>query len=186
MAQQRGTRDNPNVSPESLASVLGRAISFVLLAGVALAIVAGVALLPAYARLNQITAERDRLDAANTHDLDRIDAQDHMIEALPEDRILAKRLAMRHFGAIPRNEHVVAATEDLRAPQAGTVDIEPPRRPEPVTNWMTTTARRIANSRAHQILILLAIATLAAAVILSNAPRPKPKPAPAPSRSKQK
>ncbi len=156
--------------------------SFVLLAGVAIAIVAGVVLLPAYARLNRVTAEHERLDAANADDQARIDAQDRLIEALPDDRVLAKRLAMRHFGAVPRTEHVVTATEDFRAPQPGTVAITPAPRPKPVANWMALTAQRIANDRIRLTLLALAAATAAAAVLLSNAPRRRPKPARVPTK----
>ena len=173
MARQPGTKDSTGTPPESLTSFLGRTLSFVLLAGVAIAIVAGVVLLPAYARLNHIAAERDGLDAANANDQARIDAQDRMIEALPADRVLAKRLAMRHFGAIPRTEHVVAATEDFRAPQPGTVAIAPAPQAEPVSNWMTATAQRIADERTRLILLALATGAGAAAVLLSNTPRRK-------------
>ena len=45
--------------PSEPLSVLGRAVAFVLPAGLGLAIVAGVVLLPAYARLAEVRHERD-------------------------------------------------------------------------------------------------------------------------------
>ncbi len=182
MAPQPGTRDSEPARPESPASLAARTLSFVLLAGLALAILAGVVLLPAYARLNQIIVERDHLVAANADHQVRIEAQRRFIKAVPKDRILAKRLAMRHFGSLPRAEYVVAATEDLRAPQAGTVAIDPHPRPEPVRNWMTATAPKVARPITRRVLLTVAVVALVAAVVLTAAPgrRRKPRNTPTP------
>lgn len=140
-----------------------------------MAIVAGMVLLPAYARVNQIIVEGDRLDAANADDLATIEALDRLIEAVPGDRVLAKRLAMRHFGSMPRSEYVVTATEDLRSPQAGSVSIDPAPRPKPVRNRMTAIAARIDPPDARVVLLTTAVAALVAAVVLTAAPRRKRK-----------
>ena len=173
MVPQPGTKHNAQHRREHPASVLARGVSFVLLAGLALAIIAALVLLPAYARLNQIIVERDRIAAANADDEARIVAQDRLIEAIPKDRTLAKRLSMKHFGALPRTEYVVAATEDLRAPQAGSVTIDPTPRPRPVANRLTATAAKIARPTTRLLLMTMALATLVAAIVLTAAPRCK-------------
>ncbi|MBL7133785.1 MAG: hypothetical protein ISS78_06785 [Phycisphaerae bacterium] len=171
MAPQHGTKDSRPDRPESLGSFLARTVAFLLLAAFGLAIVTGVALLPAYARLNEIALERDRIAASNKDDQSRIEAQDRLIEDLPNDRILAKRLTMRHFGSMPRDEYVVAATEDLRAPAPGTVYIEETPQPEPTEDWMTTLAAKLNRPNGVMVLTILAFAALAAAIILTNTPR---------------
>jgi len=187
MAPQHGTKDSRPDKPESIGSFLARTVTFILLAGFGLAIVAGVVLLPAYARLNEIAFERGCLGAANNDDQKRIVANDYLIRALPHDRILAKRLTMRHFGSMPRTEYVVAATEDLRAPAPGTVTIEPTPRPEPTDNWMIALAAKLERPNGKTILTILAFIALLAAVVLTGARRRrKPEPAPTTAPSKPK
>ncbi len=170
MALQRGTKDSrSNDRPESIAAFLARTVTFVLLAAFGLAIVAGVVLLPAYARLNEIEFERARLAAANEDDQKRIDAQNNLIDALPSDRILAKRLTMRHFGSMPRTEYVVAGTEHQDAPGPGAVTIEPTPQPERTDNWMITLAARLDRPDGTMLLTTVAFIALLAAVVLTGA-----------------
>jgi len=182
MAPRPGIKASPPGQPEPLGSALARTLSFLLLAGLGLAVLAGAVLLPAYARLNRIIVERDRLAAANADDQDRIAAQERLIEAIPDDRILAKRLAMKHFGSLPRDEHVVAADDDLRAPPAGSVAIEPHPRPEPPDDWLTATATKITHSPTRLALVGVAVAALVASVFFTSAPRRRRKATPSNTR----
>jgi len=184
MARQPGTKDSRPDRPESIVSFLARTVIFILLAAFGLAIVAGVVLLPAYARLNDIELERASLDAANQDDRKRIAARDNLIKDMPNDPTLTKRIAMRHFGSMPRTEHVVAATEDLRAPAPGTVYIEPTARPKKTENWITALATKVNRPNGVMTLTILAFIALLAAVFLTGARRRKPTPAQAPVRSK--
>ena len=175
MAPQPGTRDSESDRPEALASGMARGVSFLLLAGLAMAVIAAVALLPAYTRLNQVTIEDDRIDAVNAYYQRHIDVNRRLIEAVPGDRILAKRMAMRRFGSLPRAEYVVAGTEDHSASQASAVFVEPPARPQPVENWTTAIAAKLSNPETRMILLAVAAASLVAAVLFTGAPRRKRK-----------
>ena len=175
MVLQPGTRDSDTDRPESLASVMTRGVGFLLLAGLALAVIAAVVLMPAYAGLNQVIVENERIAAANTYYRKHADARDQLIKDVANDRILAKRVAMQRFGSLPRTEYVVPGTEDPRAPQAGEVAVPPPPKPQPAENWMTATAAKLSHPTTRTVLLLAASASLAVAVFFTGASRRKRK-----------
>ncbi len=88
----------------SFADALVRFAGFSALMGMAMLILAGVLLLPAYARLqrfrHQRNCERLRLKEARA----TVRAKDRLIEKAPTDEVLTKRLAWSKLGMVPYNE----------------------------------------------------------------------------------
>jgi len=150
-------------------SPVGRAVGFLLLAGAATASLAGVVLLPAYART--IDAQHDtaclRAEIADAEA--QLAAQQRLIDALTEgkiDPVLLRRLAMNQSQFWPRHETVVV---DPAAPAASPPDrITPPRSPRPARpdNMFLRVAGKFQNPAKRRGILLLAAAALLAALLL--------------------
>lgn len=150
----------------------GRLLGFVLLAGPALLIIAGVVLLPAYARLLDARHERDSLQAKNDNDEVLTVAYQRLIDAIPNDQVLAKRLAMREFGFLPRNERPIPAGAHASPYDAGLVQTTGRESPADPNGWASRTAGRLQSPVSRTFLLLFAIVTLLAAMMLSD-PSPR-------------
>jgi hypothetical protein len=167
-----GTRDNQS-SAGAASGPLGaaaRGIGFTALAGMAIAILAGVVLLPPAARLQRARHHRDCLAAYNQDAQTLIRVHDRLIEDLPDDDILTLRLLRQQQDLVPRGEVVVenpaftATPPDLAVPQ-------PSPRPAAPDNLVTRAADRIANPRTRRGLLLLAAMAMIAAMLLFAPPR---------------
>jgi len=176
MAPPSGTRADPTEPAAALAS-LGRFVSFAMLAGAALALVAAVALLPAYQRLAWAQYERDCLAAKNADDAALILANERLIAAAPDDPVLTKRLAMRQFGVVPRSEVIILVDVGPAPFGRRLTAVAPHPRPPRPGGWMIYAAGRVRDPTTRTILLLLAVALFLAAVILSDLPQTKRTPA---------
>ena len=87
--------------PAGLLFSAGRLVGFLLLAGAAVLLLAGVVLLPAWARLAEARYGR-ACPEARTADLEALaEAQERLIAALPKDEVLAMRLAIKQESLAP-------------------------------------------------------------------------------------
>jgi len=181
MAPQPGTSHSEAAAREGLVAAVWRPVGFVLLAGMALTILAAVALLPPYARLLRVRYEHDRLMAKNADDEALIAAYDRLIEAAPTDPVLTKRLAICEFGLLPRNEMIVHSSRLPRGRPPGLPTIN--RRPPPARPpaWILRTAASVGAPVARAALCLIASAALLAAILLTGPSKRKAMP-PASSR----
>ncbi len=148
----------------------GRLIGFVTLAAPAILILAGLVLLPAYARWQHAEYEKECLATACRESAAMITAQQRLIEDLPDNEVLTKRLAMAQGELSPENEHV-SSTGDrpLRPPP----DVIPPihyPRPAPPNDVLMRASVRLANPATRRGLLLLACGCMLTAMFLFAPP----------------
>ncbi len=143
---------------------VGRLVGFAMFGGLAMLIIAGVVLLPAYADYKQACYERDR-NAAEIADMSaRAATRDRQIAEMPNDRVYTMRLMSSHEGLMPAGEvvqmdpYAAAAT-----PTTETIRIRPHNRPEPPGGMLLRIANRLENASLRRGLCLLAALCLIAA-----------------------
>ena len=141
-------------------------VGFCLLAGAALAIFAAATLLPEYARVLHADYELARQEAVNADLKALIEANDRLIAALPDNPVLAKRLAMNQFGLWPENEVVMVSDDGIRPAPPGTALTKPHPRPDPPDERLLAVVRRLTRPRTRRGLLLLAAAAMLAALFL--------------------
>jgi len=135
-------------------------------------ILAGAVLLPDCARLVRARYERDR-QATNVADLQAIiEAQDRLIRALAEDRVLTQRLATNHLGLLPANEMVVIDEGLPSTLPPGVVVPQPARRPTPPSAWLGYVADQLAMPNKRRGVLLLVIGCMIAAMFLFGSSGP--------------
>jgi len=151
-------------APRRPGKAAAQTVCFAILAGGALAVLAAVVLLPAYARLSGARYELGCLKA-NLADAEAlIAANQRLIEALPEDEILTKRLAMSQLGLWPVDEVIVIDPVAAGPPAL----IRPTRhaRPAPPAGRLTSLAGRLERLPARRGLFGLAAGAILAAMFL--------------------
>ncbi|MDY6914306.1 MAG: hypothetical protein SVT52_07620 [Planctomycetota bacterium] len=143
---------------------------FTLLTGLGLATLAAVALLPPYARLAGSEYELAKLRAALADAEALAAANQRLIDALPEDEVLTKRLMMRQGDKLPKDEVVVFDPAAPSPPSPGAVPPARRSRPDPPSAWLLAVADRLENTATRRGLFMLAVGAIAAAMILFAAP----------------
>ena len=164
MVPPPGTRDDEPGGGGWLAAA-GRFVGFCLLAGAGVALFATVLLLPEYSRLRRAQHELARQQAVNADLADLIAVNHRLIAALPDSRVLTTRLAMRQLGLWPENELVVPTSASVRR-VSGLVATTPHRRPEAPSDWIMQAADRVSKPPTRRGLLLLAMASIAVAILL--------------------
>ena len=170
---QRGISNNkPADAPADEMSPVGRVLGFLLLAGAATASLAGVVLLPAYARTSDAVYDTACIRAEVADAEAQIAANQRLIDALTEgpgrkvDPVLVKRLAMNQSQFWPQYETVVL---DPQAAVTAPPDIvTPPRTPRPPRpdNMFIRVADKFESPAKRRGILLLAAAALLAALFL--------------------
>jgi hypothetical protein len=177
MALPPGQRDSDAAEAcgHPLGASLGktaRLAGFILLAGTSLALLGAVMLPAEYVALLQADNERDR-QAAILEDLkDQIAANKRLMDALPEDPVLAKRMMMNQFGYWPEKEIVVLDPAYASREVPGQVIIKPHDRPGVKENWITQAAARVQRPGTRTLLLILSGAAMFAAIVLFGRPEP--------------
>lgn len=148
----------------------GRLIGFVTLAGPAILILAGLVLLPAYARWQHAEYEKECLATACRESAAMIAAQERLIEDLPENEVLTKRLSLAQGELCLENEHVSSTIDrPLRPPPDVIPTIRYPR-PAPPNDVLMRASVRLANPGTRRGLLLLAGGCLLTAMFLFAPP----------------
>jgi hypothetical protein len=153
---------------------VGRTIGFVMMAGPAMAILAGVVLLRPYASMLQ--AEHDEACAkATTADAEaQVRANERLITTLPTDQVLTKRLAESQMPVTPQHEIIIpsiAPFAGLKRTVPDLVVVDPSPRPAPPPKWVMTAAGKMENPSTRRSLLLLALGGLITAVYLFTPPQ---------------
>lgn len=177
MAQPLGERDNDvaDAYGPPIGASLGKAArlaGFMLLAGTSLALFAAIMLPREYAIMLQADNERDRQAAIISDIKDQIAANKRLIEALPEDPVEAKRMAMNQFGYWPEKEIVVIDPALPKGGVPGQVIITPHVQPPLKQDWITQAAERVQRPGTKTLLSVLSISAMFAAIVLFGRPEP--------------
>ena len=144
---------------------LGRAVGFTLLVALSLAIFACVVLGPPYAKMVETKCELDCLRAELDEAEAWIAANARLIEALPEDEVMTKRLARSQFHWLPADEYVVIDPAAAPAPQRL---VNVPSRPMPARrdSLALRLSQRLASRTLRHVLLLIAGGCMLASVLL--------------------
>jgi hypothetical protein len=138
----------------------------------ALTILAGVVLLPPWARLREAQYQRDQL-LAGTREAERIiKVNERLLDALPTDPVLAVRLARTQLELIPPHEMLMLEPDSPRAqPMAR---IKSPAQPTPPRPRLMRIASRLREPRLRRGLLLMAAISMLAGMFLFLPPRRQP------------
>ncbi len=162
MGPAPGTRDD-NLVGHGRLSAAGRTTAFVVMAALAMLIVAGTTLLPAYADMQRASYRRD-CEQTKVADLERLSAaNDRMIAAAERgDPLLTRRFAARQLGITLTPIAMEAA--DLRGSTA-IIDLPPTARPDPPDGWAMRMGCKLKNVGIRRGLMLLAGGSLLVAML---------------------
>ncbi len=163
-AHPRGKRASAPAEPTAVDAV-ARSVGFVVLAGASLATLAAVVLLPAWVRLTEAECERELLAARMADEQAIIAANERLLEALPEDVVLTRRLVMSDLNALPYHQQVFARPGERTGPQP-MVTIDPAPRPDPPEGWAMSAGRKLIRPSFRRGVFLLSVAGLTAAMIM--------------------
>jgi hypothetical protein len=147
----------------------GRLIGFTVLALASMAILAVLALLPAYAQLQQAQWELDCI-RAGVDDAQRMAAaNERLIGALATDNVLIRRVAMDQTQMLPPDEVVVDTGQPPLPPPDMVIPLRSPRPPRP-GNWLLRAATKIDEPSTRRGLMFVSMATLLGALFLFAPP----------------
>ena len=171
MAHRHGKRAEGPPARSGLFSA-GRMFGFLWLAGMGLALLAIVVLLPAYASLSEARYELAGREAGVRRAEALVQANSKLMAALPDDETLTKRLAMSYGQLWPTDEVVVTdpgqgrpvPPDVVRMPA---VEDAPPRPP----SWLLSAASKLHRVQARRALMLLATAALVTGFLLFSPPQ---------------
>ncbi len=116
-----------------------------ILSGLGVCIVAALVLVPAWADLARAKHRRDCVRAEIKQTEKLIAANERLIKALPEDRVLNERLAMSYLRELPENEVVVLDPEAPASPPPGVVQPAEAMLPAPPSPRLMHMAARLSH-----------------------------------------
>ncbi len=155
---------------------LGGLLGFAIVAGMALALLATVVVLPAWARLDRARADREAL-AYQAALFDRlIDYRTALIDAVKTDPLQTERLLMAQRNYRRPGEATYALDDvpaDPSAVEAIKAQLTPPRPPSPT---VATLGRRVQRPTTRRGLLLLSGLLLVLATVMFLPPRPNQTP----------
>lgn len=169
MGPLRGINDRPGELRPGPLDAVARVIGFLMIAGPAMGILAGVVLLPPYVALAQADYDLGCMRASVADAKAQIQANERLIASLPTDQVLTKRLAENQLPCTPRHEVIIPG-----APQKHPPDLVLPRRaqrPARPARWLMTAAGKLSNPPTRRSLLLLALGALITAVYLFTPPQ---------------
>ena len=140
-------------------------MGFAALAGVSLAVLAGVVLVPPYARAVEAEYERRCLAARVRYEEAMVAAYDRFIAAAEYDEALNTRLAMSQLGLFPGDQVIVV--DRIGPPRPPGLIIPVGRElPQPPSPKLTHAGRRLSDPRTQRGLLVLSAAAMAGAWLL--------------------
>ena len=154
----------------------GRLLGFTTLAGLSLALMAAVILIPQVARHHRTRHRLAYLENCVADTQKQVRANERLIAALPDDEILTERLAMSQLGLLPTNELVYEGQRRrLLRPIAPIV--KPTAQPQPPANaWLMRAAKRIENPGKRRGLLIVAFGLMTLALFMfAHKPEPQPR-----------
>ena len=175
MALQHGKNQDSSpeqpATPPSLSNRIIRLTGFSLLAGAAMAILAGVVLLPLYAHnmalQHKLECRRLRIEGEK----ETLVAMDKFIDELRENEILISRLGRSRIGLFPNNEVVVLDTNPDGEIDPTQLKIKPVRYPPPPNNRAIEMGRKLESPPTRRGLLVLAAAMIVSSMLIFPSPR---------------
>lgn len=172
MAPRPGQRDNSQDPGSGWLETAGRFLGFLLFAGPAMLIVAGLVLLPAYKHHAQtqygLACLQNKLDEAKQF----IDGNKRLIRDLPNDEVLNIRLIMSQSSLTPINETVVYDPDMATRPPTMVNPAKLPA-PPPPQGKLITLANRLENPNTKRGMVLVAVGAMLAALFLFSPSKPQ-------------
>jgi len=155
MARQPGIRAEETTAAPDVAGSIVRGVGFAVLAGLAMAIIAPLVLLPAYA--NAIRAEHDlaRKRAEVAHNRKIVAAGARLNSAIPHDRVI--------------NERLIKGTV-----RSGLLNIPNVNYPPKPNGWLLNVADRVSRPKTRRGLFFAACVSMAGAMFLFAPPAVRP------------
>jgi len=151
-------------------------LGFLTLAGIGLALLAIVVLLPAYASLVEARHELAAREASIERAEALIEANNKLLAALPNDETLTKRLVMSYGQFWPADEIVVTDPRQARPLPPDVVRmpaVAPP--PAPPPRWLLSAREKLRRVQTRRALVLLATAALVTAFFVFSPPDKPPR-----------
>ena len=149
MAPRRGTSPRP---PSRWVNPLG----FVTFSLAAVALLAAVVLLPAYATMLDVRHERELRACRNQDMQSQYDAGERVIEAAETDPTFMERLAISQGEFVLANRSVIHLPQDSRSVRPDVVTVEPMERPAGPPAWVRNAAGRVSNPQTRRGLLMMA------------------------------
>lgn len=164
-----GTNNSLPIDPPSgVLYAAGRLVGFLLLAGLGLGIFAAVVLVPPYVEMVTARYVVACNQAALQDAQDRVEANQRLIEALPEDPVLTARYAMAQEPVVPQTHEVVRVPGQSLLPDQRPSAANP--RPAPPSGLLFQVNARLEKPSTRRGLLLLSIALLTIALFLFAPP----------------
>ncbi len=132
----------------------------------AMVVFGAVLLLPEYARLQHAKHQLARQKATIADLKSLIAGNGRLIQALPENAVLTKRLAMNELGLWPEDEVVVLNGQGPRRQSPASVVTKAAPRPAVPVGWIMDAAKRVSKPPTRRGLLLLTVLGVIGAVIL--------------------
>ena len=167
---ERGTNNVQADRPSGVLFAAGRMVGYVLLAGMALAIMGAIVIIPPYTEMVVARYELGCLQASVQDAQDLVSANERLLAALPEDEVLITRLAMTQEPLLPGNHEVVRVPTQLDPIRPDLVRPGRNPRPAPPSGLLFQINARLANPGTKRGLFLLASALLGVALFLFAPP----------------
>lgn len=172
MALPHGPRADRN--PDALPAKAGRALGFAALATAGLCLVAGVVLVPAYARVQLARHALAVEKAKQADEQDRLIAQEHLL-ADKDDPVLLRRMVWTQMGLAPVGVQVEDDAPAQPDPPAGEVISARHPRPAPPDTLTVRLAHRLDERPGlRRGLFLLGVGSLLLAAVMFGPPRRRP------------
>lgn len=148
----------------------GRMVGFALFAGLGLAILAAIVLLPAYRRTCRARYQRDRAAARVARLEAEASTKARLAQALPHDRTLTVQLMAVQAGRLPAEERILAASAPRPQTLEQMIRLPEPAPPAPPDGPLIAAAGRLANPATRRGLFFIAAVSLTAAFLLFAPP----------------
>ncbi len=149
---------------------LGRFTGFALFAALAVTILAGMVLVPAYARLAQARHERACQQVILEDLRARCEAGERHIQELSRDPALTTWLLASHWGLQPAREVILADPDAAPVPVPRLVRTTPLKMPTPPGGRLLRAADKLRRPATRRGLFFVAALSLAAAMLLFAPP----------------
>ena len=177
MAARPGTKNSRTGRQSGRLLAAGRLLGFTTLAGLSLALMAAVILIPQVARHHRTRRRLAYLENYVADTQRQVWANERLIAALPDDEILTERLAMSQLGLLPTNELVYEGQRRrLPRPIAPIVKrtAQPPQ--PPANAWLMRAAKRIENPGKRRGLLIVAFGLMTLALFMfAHKAEPQPR-----------
>ena len=172
MARQCGKKDSHQSSSKGILFAFGRSIGFTVFAGLGLAILAALALLPVYERVLYAQYDRDSERAKKADYQAKYSASVLVLDDVKSnDPSCVRKLAHSVQGEIPYGYTLVESSgSPSPTPPPDVIRITPHDKPNPPPHWLTELRSKLQNPAKKRGLLLLMTVSFFIAMLLFSKP----------------